>query len=177
MRIYYAHSMRIYNQPQEQEELTFIRQQYPDAIIINPNGDLVYRGSMQVYFNAIDTCDLVIASQYKDHIGKGVYLEIEHAQAKQCSVLGIWKEQDQLKLCPVEKIIYADPSDWKVYYGKMIAKQDRSLPFQYIDPPYNIPESKDPHDEVMEYVYSRTHFSHITAKPISLWKRFLAIFR
>ena len=69
-RIYYAHSLRIYNTEQEQLELKQIAELCSSREIINPNGTI---SEMSGAYRLINQSSGVVASEYQRHIGKGVY--------------------------------------------------------------------------------------------------------
>ncbi len=85
MKIYYAHSRMKYNTLIEQYELALIRQKFPEAEIINPNGTvdqtLPEEDIMQECYKLIDNCDALVFSSISGVIGKGVYYEIAYACA------------------------------------------------------------------------------------------------
>jgi len=74
--IYYSHSMRSYNTDQERLELTQIASFFPKRKIINPNGAIT---DMKQAYRLINQAELVVATEYQGHIGKGVYDEICYA--------------------------------------------------------------------------------------------------
>lgn len=76
MKIYYAHSKKIYNTRKEEAEYAKIRKQFPDARIVCPNRDLGELGSMESYLRVVGTCDAVVCSEYKRLIGKGALTEV-----------------------------------------------------------------------------------------------------
>ena len=85
MKIYYAHSRMKYNTLIEQYELALIRQNFPEAEIINPNGTidqtLPEDKIMQECYKLIGECDALVFSSISGVIGKGVYYEIVEAYA------------------------------------------------------------------------------------------------
>ena len=109
---YYAHSMKKYNTPEEDKEIETIISLgfYP----VNPKY-LTWVGTMQTYFNCVDTCKALIASEYKDHVGKGVYDEIQYARAKGYLVYILRTN----KLYKLRSLKLVDKNDWGVYYGKV----------------------------------------------------------
>ena len=85
MKIYYAHSRMKYNTMIEQYELALIRQKFPEAEIINPNGTvdqtLPEGDIMQECYKLIGECNMLVFSSISGVIGKGVYYEIVEAYA------------------------------------------------------------------------------------------------
>lgn len=83
--IYYAHSKRIYGTDAEKKEIETIRKAHHTAKIDNPpelfNSEPTWHKYMEAEFPKID---LVIFSDYRGYIGKGVHYEIE--QAKKLSI-------------------------------------------------------------------------------------------
>lgn len=84
MKIYYAHSRMKYNTLIEQYELALIRQKFPEAEIINPNGTvdqtLPEEDIMQECYKLIGECNMLAFSSISGVIGKGVYREIKRAK-------------------------------------------------------------------------------------------------
>ena len=74
-RVYYAHSMFIYDTRGEKKELKFLKKHY--NFVVNPNPDIKWDNAkeMEPYFKAIKSCDLLICSEYKNHVGKVVSAE------------------------------------------------------------------------------------------------------
>lgn len=91
MRIYYAHPMSWYNTDEEEKDMVFLRSQYPNATIVNPNSEFFQQAVedakdrnlpvMEVFANYIrDETDLVIARSFQDNKwGAGVGREIFEA--------------------------------------------------------------------------------------------------
>ena len=118
MKIYYAHSMKKYFTEDEKQEEEFIKKTFKDCKVINPNNIRPgVRGLvMQPYLNEIVNCDLVICSEYKKTIGKGVYAEIKHALylGKKVYVLR------EKKLLPVKDLRIKNDDDWAVGFGEIM---------------------------------------------------------
>lgn len=110
---YYAHSMKKYNTPEEEVEVGAIIRcgYYP----VNPK-HIIWRGTMRDYFDCIDLCKVLIATEYKKHVGKGVYDEIWHAIRKEYPVHVLRGG----KLYDVKDCVLVDREDWGVKYGKII---------------------------------------------------------
>ena len=72
MKIYYGHSKRIYDDPQEEIELDFIRKKFPAATVICPNHDLGELSDYKEYLRIVDDCTMVVASEVGGSVGKGV---------------------------------------------------------------------------------------------------------
>ena len=115
---YYSHSMRIYNTEREAEELDTIEELYGD--VINPNGDITWRGSMEPYFKAVRRSCILIFSQYKGYIGRGVFDEIQTALRNNIPVrcLKLWENGSYIM--EIHSIEVNDPGDWAVKYGNVI---------------------------------------------------------
>ena len=80
MSIYYAHSMRTYGTQAEKEQLHQLRR-FGLGTIVNPNGRLS-RDNWKAQAKAlIDSCDILVFSEYQQWIGKGVTWEIEYAHS------------------------------------------------------------------------------------------------
>ena len=79
MKIYYAHSLRKYNTMQERVEIMQIQELFPQFEIVNPRGTI---SNMDEAYSKITESDGVVATEYKEHIGKGVYGELCYALSK-----------------------------------------------------------------------------------------------
>ena len=113
MRVYYAHSMKIYDTDREKDELKLIKSLYSN--VVNPNGDIKWRGTMEDYFEAVRESDIVVCSEYKGHVGKGVHDEIKEAQLHDIPVFVIRRG----KFYPVKEISIDNAGDWGVNYGRI----------------------------------------------------------
>ena len=116
MKIYYAHSMLTYNTVKEKQELKWLKKKYE---VIDPNNDIGEQGIIEPYLKAISKCQGIICSEYEKHIGKGVYLEIEHALKLKLPVRCLRKNYLGNYLKDVKGLQVVNEWDWKVYYGKV----------------------------------------------------------
>lgn len=116
--IYYAHSKLIYNTKRESRELSYLMKRYANNIV-DPNKMMGELGSIEPYLNMVRTCNIVVCSEYKEHVGYGVYREIAEAFKFNKDVFVLRKSFLGFKLIRVKRIIIFDPNDWKVYYGKI----------------------------------------------------------
>lgn len=115
---YYAHSMIKYGSSEEKEELDFISKLPGIYKIINP-ALIKNRGiGMQQYYRLIDECDVVIFSEYKEHIGAGVYEEVEYAISNNKVVYLL--RGKSLYECKDGMCRMVDGGDWFVKYARVI---------------------------------------------------------
>ena len=122
--LYYAHSLRIYNTPQEELELKQIASLCPSREIINPNGVV---NDIKEAYQLIDKSDGVVASEYHwlsevknppvRHIGKGVHDEICHALGKKKLVV-VLRDGHLFRVYSEHQIEVVD-ADWAVHYAKI----------------------------------------------------------
>lgn len=125
MKVYYAHSMRIYNTEREAEELEYLHKTYGEENVINP-ANLRYGNDMPAYFREISECDKVISSTYLGYIGRGVYTEIEHAQDEPLPVTVLrGSKKHGFREVNVEGVETFDRNDWSVAYGVLITEDDQ----------------------------------------------------
>jgi hypothetical protein len=117
MKIYYAHSKKIYDGKREEKELAIIQNKYPSAEIVNPS-ETFRREIEWRMFMAFDlpNMDLVIFSGYNGYIGKGVYAEILAAIDNEIPVLYLNGEG---KITALFAIGEPNPDDW-VYHCKIL---------------------------------------------------------
>lgn len=116
--MYYAHSIRKYYLPIEADELHRIQEEFPNAIIRNPRDEIpMLDGSMEPFFEEIKRSQVLIFSEYKGSIGRGVYDEVMFAKKHH---LKIWflrngKFHDKFDIRLDER------KDWAIHYAKVIA--------------------------------------------------------
>lgn len=118
LKIYYAHSKRIYGTPREKSEREFLEQHFKEVLC--PNRDMGEKGSIEPYLRAIETVEAVVCSEYKDHIGRGVFDEITFAMNKKMAVYCL-REIEAMKraLIKVASAAIVDANDWAVRYAKV----------------------------------------------------------
>lgn len=119
-KVYYAHSMRLYGSKREAEALKFLRT-WDWAEIVDPNKDMPEEeySEMEQYLEMVATCRMVVCSEYKRHIGKGVYQEVELALQKRLPVMLLRKVPKGWHLIAVRGVETVDETDWVVKYGKL----------------------------------------------------------
>ncbi len=118
MRVYYAHSMQIYNTEREKNELQIINTMFDKTIC--PNNDIgkTDRG-MRVYLKIVEWADLIIVSEYCGYVGCGVYYEIKTAIEHNILVKCLRKN----KLYDIEGLSIYDSNDLKIKYAKLKIKK------------------------------------------------------
>ncbi len=121
-RVYYGHSMKMYNTNTEREELRFLRERFPNVIC--PNNDIgdSSRG-MRVYLKIVAWSELVIVSEYQSHIGRGVFDEVSLALKLNKSVYCLRKVKDTHKFYRITDLVVVDENDWSVKYGKVVVQK------------------------------------------------------
>jgi len=118
LKIYYAHSKRIYWSKREEKEIAVIQDKYPKAEIVNPSG--IFRREMdwQLFMaNEFPRMDLVVFSDFKGYIGKGVFEEINTAIGLEIPVLYL---NENGELVDVFRFGEPNPEDW-VFHCRMMA--------------------------------------------------------
>ena len=83
MKIYYAHHLWKYSTKIEEYEIGLINKNFPNSIIINPNGDLG-RIKLKTESEIMNIClsidyDILIFSTVDGIVGHGVYDEVNQA--------------------------------------------------------------------------------------------------
>lgn len=121
-RVYYGHSMKMYDTDAERDALRFIRERFPNLIC--PNNDIgdSNRG-MHVYLKIVAWSDLVIVSEYQSHIGRGVFDEVSLALKLNKSVYCLRKVKDTHKFYRITDLVVVDENDWSVKYGKVVVQK------------------------------------------------------
>jgi hypothetical protein len=84
VKIYYAHHLWKYDTEIERYELDLIKRTFPDAEIINPNGDISHDSEneesiMSDCLWAVGCCDCLVFSSMNGVVGKGVHDEVSYA--------------------------------------------------------------------------------------------------
>ena len=119
MNVYYAHSMRIYNTQEEQDDICAIIDIVPKTCQIdNPNKKFPSANAWLQWMaeEHMKFYDAVYFARHQGHIGKGQYAELEQAIKFKVPIFEIKDDGS------VEKIIrphlhIIDGSDWKIHYG------------------------------------------------------------
>ena len=119
-KVYYAHSLQIYNTKREKRELRVLKKKFSE--VCNPNTDITWdnKTKMEPYFEAVRNSDIVVVSEYMSHVGKGVYEEIKTALNHKILVLHLKKKFFRYRLHHVKDIKIIKRKDWRINYGKII---------------------------------------------------------
>lgn len=115
-KVYYAHSIKIYDTPQEKRELEFLSENFD---VFNPNTEIQYNSQTQMtpYFEAVKKSDILITSEYKKHIGKGVFREISLALKNNIPSFVLREFSQGFKILKIKDVKIRDKTDSKIYYG------------------------------------------------------------
>jgi len=121
--VYFAHSMRDYRTLRAVSAKAILMRLRPPPLfqILDPEQlnwawlVLKHGSNEAVYDFVIASSHIVIALEHREHIGRGVYEELERAlvASKPCYAL----RGDQL--CPIERIRLVNENDWKIRYGRV----------------------------------------------------------
>jgi len=119
-KVYYSHSMKTYDQEQEKIELNFLQNKFER--IFNPNKEINYnpKKGLKPYLNVVKKSDILVCSEYKGYIGKGVFREISTAFAHEITILCIKGTYPNFELKEVIGIKVVNKEDPKVKYGIII---------------------------------------------------------
>lgn len=95
IKIYYSHSMKIYDTETERKEMGLIEREFPNAKIVNPPS---FEGSIKKQMEGmafchrlIDECDILVFSRLMGVITSGVGDEVNYALRKKMNVFEIKK--------------------------------------------------------------------------------------
>jgi len=116
-KTYYAHSMRIYNTPEEHRVQNFL--QLSGFDVLCPNRDVGEKGSIEPYLEIVKQCKDVVVTEFKGSIGRGAFSEVRCAFDNRIPVKLLRGEE----LFDVQNVKVHDASDWKVHYGKLEIKR------------------------------------------------------
>jgi hypothetical protein len=106
--------MRNYNTDQERLELTQIASFFPKRKIINPNGAIT---DMNQAYRLINQAELLVATEYQGHLGKGVYDEISYALSKKKLVYVLCSGR-LFRVYSTHQLELVD-IDWQVHYARV----------------------------------------------------------
>jgi len=114
--LYYAHSRLSYGTRKEKQELRLIKKRFPEYHIVNPNGitfmSLYEDGIMDECKSIVRQVQIIVASEYNKHIGRGVFEELsEKTKAKKY----LLRNKEFIENFSVRTV---DGNDWKIKYGK-----------------------------------------------------------
>ncbi|MHA1449166.1 MAG: hypothetical protein ACTSP4_07070 [Candidatus Hodarchaeales archaeon] len=117
--LYYSHSMFLYGTRGEQIEISQIKQHFPGLTIINPSEiDLGGRESeeaMEYFYQLIAKSEIVIITEYKCSIGRGVYSEAIYALKSNIAVFLLkWGE---LHVISEHNLVRCNTADWAIHYA------------------------------------------------------------
>jgi hypothetical protein len=121
LKLYYSHSKKIYGTREEWEQLDFLRAYFPDFEIINPNGGIPgYFNDTELFImrrclRTVRSCSLVVATEYKGFLGKGVYLEIKEALEWKVPILIPRVSKSQTTFLDVKCVRTTNTENWTRY--------------------------------------------------------------
>ena len=121
-KIYFAHSLQVYNTPKEESELKIIKKKFPEATVICPNKDLGELSDFKEYLKIVDNCNMVIASEVDGYVGKGVLCEVARGFSNGMRVKVIREKGGKLILFDVVGFEIENVSDWRYRYAKLIVE-------------------------------------------------------
>ena len=105
----------------ENRELFQLREKFPKDKIINPK-NFPYKNwwsgkeKMEYCYNFIrNNADIVVFTNYKGYIGRGVFMEISVARLNKVPVKYLYRG----KLHNNFRAILFNPQDWAIYYAKV----------------------------------------------------------
>ncbi len=110
-KLYYAHSLITYASDKEKNELEVIKKIFPDYEIVNPE-KISYTG-MNDCLVRVRSCTILVYSEYKQHIGKGVYLEIQEALSAGIPIFYV----NNYNISEFGSLQITNQNDWKVKFA------------------------------------------------------------
>ncbi len=118
-RVYYAHSLQTYNSQKEHEERLFLNSIFDNVLC--PNKDIetsIY--NMGFFQKIVSWSSLIVVTEYLEHIGSGVYLEIDKAFRCKIPVLCLKKIKKSYEFYAVKGTEKVNRMDIKIKYAKVI---------------------------------------------------------
>ncbi|KKN88695.1 hypothetical protein LCGC14_0245860 [marine sediment metagenome] len=150
MKIYYAHSNKEINSPVHRRREIFLKETFGKvAEVIDPSHDLPLGMLSNQYIDyALNECGLVIATEYLDFIGRGVYTILSKCIQQDHKPRAILMREDEDKLGVsfylVREVALVEPSDWVVRYGKVtVTREVKLLDLIELLTSKNIPDAED----------------------------------
>ena len=116
--LYYVHSKRTYGTRKEKRELRLIKKQFPGYHIVNP-ATATWIGMhendiMEESKSIVRQAAVIVASEYANHIGRGVFEELSEKTKAKKFLLRDKKFIENFSLTIVDR------DDWGVKYGKIL---------------------------------------------------------
>ncbi len=106
MRIYYAHPVEIYSTIRERKELEIIRRNFPGAEIVNPATFQHSSGWSHGFLNLVDSCGLVVCSDFDGFVTAGVAAEVEHVLSQGKPVYRLdWRTEELVNINEVKEAL------------------------------------------------------------------------
>ncbi|MHA1344708.1 MAG: hypothetical protein ACTSQG_12020 [Promethearchaeota archaeon] len=123
MKVYYAHSIRIYDTEIEEKEYSFLREKYEN--VFNPNTEIEYKieEGMKPYLDAVKASDLIIYLEFEGFVGKGVFREVELALINNIPVYCLRQDNGKFILLEVISVKLINENDPYVKYGRLEVKE------------------------------------------------------
>jgi hypothetical protein len=87
---------------------------FPKRKILNPNGAIT---DMNQAYRLINTAEIVVATEYQSHIGKGVYDEICYALSRK-KFVAMLRNGRLFRVYSMHQLEFVDLS-WQVHYAKV----------------------------------------------------------
>jgi len=122
-KLYYAHSMRTYDTPKEKRETEILEACFPKYYIFCPNKKSPVkwqslRGNevMQECFKRVKKSRVIVATEYKGTVGKGVFEEVKLALKLKKLVYVL----RAFTLTIITDVEIVDRNNWAGGYGKII---------------------------------------------------------
>jgi len=117
--VYYAHSIQIYDSKEEILVRNLLKRNFKKVIC--PNRDLLKNQSMDYYYHTLLKCNLIIATEYLEHIGMGVHMLLDFALAH--GIPAYWLKFSNGK--PIFEIIkrveIVNAKQVSIFYSKIIS--------------------------------------------------------
>ncbi len=123
MKVYYAHSLKIYGTEIEEKEYSFLRENYEN--VFNPNTEIEYKieEGMKPYLDAVLASNLIICSEFEGYIGRGVFREVELALRNSIPVFCLRQVNGSFILREVISVKLINENDPYVRYGRLEVKE------------------------------------------------------
>ncbi len=119
-RIFYSNSKASFYHLREEKELRFLKDRFPEGIIISPNYDFEEYKDARVCNATIDTCDMVIVSERKGFIDMGEFIAVTRAFSNKTKVYRLQNNISEYLFFEVFGVEIVDEDDWIEKYARLI---------------------------------------------------------
>jgi len=117
--VYYAHSIQIYDSKEEILVRNLLKRNF--LKVICPNRDLLQDQSMDYYYHTLLKCNLIVATEYLEHIGMGVHMLLDFALAHGIPSYWLRFSNGKPKFEIIKGVEIVNAKQVSIFYSKIIS--------------------------------------------------------